>query len=188
MNPYNWEQLKTAVSAGRAFQYLMFWGHTPRPDGKLDVSCFSQWWGSEFMVDGKHYSCAEQYMMAEKARLFGDKQAEQAIMEATHPKQMKQLGRSVTPFDSAKWDSHSYAIVKRGTYVKFKQNPDLWEVLKATAGQMLEEASPVDTVWGIGLAQDHPDASNPLHWRGENRLGFALTEVRDHVLEKGWVE
>lgn len=33
---------------------------------------FSQWFKCEFDVDGQQYVTAEQYMMAEKARLFGD--------------------------------------------------------------------------------------------------------------------
>ena len=33
---------------------------------------FSQWFESKFTVDGVEYSCAEQFMMAEKAKLMGD--------------------------------------------------------------------------------------------------------------------
>ncbi|GBF78139.1 hypothetical protein PA598K_06746 [Paenibacillus sp. 598K] len=179
MEAYDWERLKAAVQAGQRFEYVMFWGHTPPRDGGVNQACFSQWWPSEFVLDGKRYSCAEQYMMAEKARLFGDTETEAAIMLATDPKQMKQLGRAVSPFDPAEWERRSYDIVKRATQAKFEQNDELREVLTATRGRVLVEASPVDTIWGIGLAQDHPDASDPLRWRGRNGLGFALMEVRD---------
>jgi len=54
--------------------------------------------------------------------------------------------------------------------------------LLATAGTILAEASPVDTKWGIGLAQDHPHAKRRDMWRGENRLGEVLMEVRDEML------
>ncbi len=44
---------------------------------------------------------------------------------------------------------------------------------------MLVEASPVDTVWGIGMAGDDPRANDPRQWLGQNLLGFALVVVRD---------
>ena len=51
--------------------FLFFWGHANRTE-KLAKSCLSQWYPASFIVDGAYYNCAEQYMMAEKTRLFGD--------------------------------------------------------------------------------------------------------------------
>lgn len=31
------------------------------------------------------------------------------------------------------------------------------------------------------MQADAPDAANPLKWRGQNLLGFALMEVRDEL-------
>jgi ribA/ribD-fused uncharacterized protein len=47
---------------------------------------------------------------------------------------------------------------------------------------VLVEASPVDKVWGIGMAEDHPEIENPAMWQGLNLLGFALMEVRRQLL------
>jgi predicted NAD-dependent protein-ADP-ribosyltransferase YbiA (DUF1768 family) len=47
------------------------------------------------------------------------------------------------------------------------------------------EASPVDTIWGIGLSADSPDSSHPDRWRGLNALGFALMEVRAQLRTMG---
>lgn len=41
-----------------------------------------------------------------------------------------------------------------------------------------EVISPVDSIWGIGLAADDPRCENPEQWRGLNLLGFALGEAR----------
>ncbi len=46
---------------------------------------------------------------------------------------------------------------------------------------MLVEASPVDRVWGIGLAADDERASDPARWRGLNLLGFALMDAREQL-------
>lgn len=179
---YTIEGLKKAYQAGEKQKFLFFWGHTPPADGRVNASCFSQWWSSSFVVDGKFYNCTEQYMMAEKARLFGDDKMHDAIMNARHPKEMKAFGRAVAPFDANVWESRCYAIVKQGNLAKFRQNPELWSYMKSTKNRILVEASPVDRIWGIGLAKDHPDADNPMKWRGRNLLGFALTEVRDTLL------
>ncbi|NEE27803.1 NADAR family protein, partial [Streptomyces sp. SID7982] len=62
-----------------------FWGHRPRPDGQLGSSCLSQWWPSPFTVDGVTYASAEHWMMAGKARIFGDPEAEAAAVTAKSP-------------------------------------------------------------------------------------------------------
>ena len=46
-------------------------------------------------------------------------------------------------------------------------------------------ASPVDTIWGIGLSQDSGDIENIYAWRGQNLLGFALMATRDFIKEFG---
>ncbi|GGF92880.1 hypothetical protein GCM10010912_42380 [Paenibacillus albidus] len=179
---YHLEDLQQAYRKGQKFKFLFFWGHTPPAGGSINQSCFSQWFTSPFTVDHEQYSCTEQYMMAEKARLFGDKEMLKKIMEAGHPKAMKAYGRAVTPFDAKLWDQTCYDIVKRGNFAKFTQNPELGSFLKATQNRILVEASPADRIWGIGMAKDHPEVENPMKWRGNNLLGFALAEVRDLML------
>lgn len=154
--------------------FLFFWGHTG--EGK---ACLSQWYPSPFMIDGVYYNCAEQYMMAEKARIFGDEKALEGIMASYNPMDMKKLGRRVRNFLPYVWDNNCQDIVKRANLAKFSQNPKLKEFLLSTGDKIIVEASPNDTVWGIGLPADSPDAVNPSRWRGENRLGFVLMEVRD---------
>ena len=65
-----------------------------------------------------------------------------------------------------------------GNRAKFAQHPNLRRFLLDTGNRILVEASPVDKIWGIGLAQDDPRAQNPLQWQGLNLLGFALMKVR----------
>ena len=50
---------------------------------------FSQWHKSNFTVDGVLYNCAEQYMMASKARLFNDEQTLSLIMKEKRHKSKK---------------------------------------------------------------------------------------------------
>lgn len=60
------------VASGERFGYLCFWGHRPRADGAPSAACFSQWFPAAFTIDEIRYATPEHWMMAEKARLFGD--------------------------------------------------------------------------------------------------------------------
>jgi hypothetical protein len=144
----------------------------------------SQWHPSDFTVDGVRYSCAEQFMMAEKARLFGDRATLKKILLADHPREHKALGREVTPFDEARWTNACREIVYRGNVAKFTQNDDLRALLLATGDKTLVEASPTDRIWGIGLAADDPRAMTRSAWRGKNWLGEALMRVRAELRDK----
>lgn len=181
---YSLHQLIEAYNRGENFKFLFFWGHTPRADGCITETCLSQWWMSPFEIDGITYSCAEQYMMAEKARMFHDSEMLRMILEAEHPKAMKAYGRSVQNFDKEQWDNACYEIVKRASIAKFSQNPALWEFLRTTRNRILVEASPRDRIWGIGMGRRNPDAQYPMKWKGTNLLGFALTEARDILLKQ----
>lgn len=149
---------------------------------------FSQWEPSFFVLDGVEYNCAEQYMMASKARLFDDLHTLEMILEAEHPRIQKRLGRVVDGFDARVWEAEEdngyprcWNIVWRGNMAKFSQNQHLLEALLETAGTTLVEASPDDTIWGIGLSASDPAARDRSSWRGLNWLGEVLTDVREHL-------
>ncbi len=188
------DALVRAVHAGARIKYLHFWGHRPRPDGRVGASCLSQWWPSPFTVAGVRYATAEHWMMAGKARLFGDAAAERAVLAAGHPAEAKKAGRLVRGFDEATWERERFRIVVDGSVHKFGAHPGLRTFLLSTGersemgvppaegwGRVLVEASPVDPAWGIGLAADDDAASDPERWRGPNLLGFALMEARKRL-------
>ena len=179
------EALIRAVQAGARIKYLHFWGHRPRPDGQVSASCLSQWWPSPFVVDGVTYATAEHWMMAGKARLFADAEAEARVLAAAHPAEAKKAGRLVRGFDEAIWQRERLALVTEGSVHKFAADDELRGFLLGTGERVLVEASPVDRVWGIGLAAKDEGAENPARWRGLNLLGFALMEARARLLADG---
>ena len=180
----NHQELMSAIDEGFTPKYLFFWGNTPSLTGEVTKSCLSQWYDSPFTIDGLRYLTSEHYMMAQKAKLFADDAAFSQIMACSHPNEAKQLGRMVKNFDAYVWENHRFEIVVQGNLAKFSQNPALKAFLLATGTRVLVEASPVDNIWGIGLAQDHAHAQQPHHWRGLNLLGFALMKVRDKLISE----
>lgn len=139
---------------------------------------FSQWAESPFIIDGTRYNCAEQYMMAAKAKMFGDAEALRLIMESDDPRFQKATGRKVKGFDQERWEMIARSIVFDGNYAKFIQNPWLYKELLATGEKTIVEASPFDKIWGIGLAEDDPRAWDKSTWLGKNWLGYILMDVR----------
>jgi hypothetical protein len=117
--------------------------------------------------------------MAQKARLFGDQEHARQVLACVSPAEAKKIGRLVEGFDGNVWDRHKYEYVQEGNYHKFSQHPALREFLLNTGNRVLVEASPVDKIWGIGMAKTDENIYNPNRWKGENLLGFALMEVRD---------
>ena len=152
--------------------FVFFWSGWP-----------SQWHPAAFTVEGVRYACTEQFMMAEKARLFGDDEALRQILATDSPREHKALGRAVRGFDETRWADACREVVYRGNLAKFSQSPDLKALLLATGSQTLAEASPTDRIWGIGLAAEDPRATDRSAWRGKNWLGEALMRVRWDPLE-----
>ncbi len=179
------ESLREAFRSGARIKYVFFWSDRAPHDGSVSAACFSQWFVAPFEVDGLAYRTAEHYLMGEKARLFGDDEARQRILAAGEPGAAKRIGREVRDFDEVVWVEQRFRIAVDGNVAKFGQNPALGRFLVSTAKRVLVEASPVDTIWGIGLESKDPAATDPQKWRGENVLGFALMEARSRLLDAG---
>ena len=162
-----------------ATKYVYFWGHTPKKPGETGAECLSQWYPSPFEVDGVRFATAEHYMMWGKARLFGDGEVAAKVLTAGHPKEAKDLGRKIRKFDEDTWVAERVAIVTAGNMEKFRQHPELLAFLLGTGERVLVEASPMDRIWGIGLAADDERAQDPATWRGLNLLGVALMRARE---------
>lgn len=177
---YSLEQVRKEQHTEKMPQYCMFWKAQRDSIGK---GCFSQWQMTPFFSVIHHFNCMEQYMMYQKAKLFGDAEIMQQILSCNDPRKIKALGQKVKNFDEAVWSKVKYSIVLNGNYKKFSQNQALKNFLLQTGDQILVEASPYDAVWGIKMDESDQNAQDPLKWRGQNLLGFALMEVRD-VLRK----
>ena len=181
-NKYSLEWLIDAYESGITLKYIYFWGNTIK-ENVVSKSCFSQWYDSPFVVNSVTYRTSEHWMMAHKALLFGDIEVAEKIINCTKPGEAKDLGRSIKKFDEMLWQAERYSIVVKGNIHKFSQNIELKEFLLSTKNRILVEASPVDTIWGVGLTKDSDAIKDVYKWRGLNLLGFALMEARDYLLE-----
>jgi ribA/ribD-fused uncharacterized protein len=146
-------------------------------------SPFTNWYPSKFTFLDVDFCCGEQYMMYVKAIMFDDFEIAKKIMATSKPSEHLAFGRQVKNYDDVTWSQFRYDYMVYGLYEKFKQNPELKEILLNTGSTIIAEASPTDLVWGIGLEETDPLAQDRANWKGQNLLGKVLMEVRFMLYE-----
>lgn len=150
-------------------QFILFYGGP-----------FSQWYPSEITIDGVTYNTAEQFMMAMKAQYFNDPETKAQIMATRNPAKQKSLGRQVKNFEASLWNVVSREYVYIANLAKFSEDT-MKLILLGTGNKEIVEASPTDTIWGIGLGENDPRALDKSQWRGTNWLGEAIMRVRNDL-------
>ncbi len=187
---YDMKWLEDKVDSGCDLSFVTFW--------KVDEGCenamFSQWYqGNPFVVNGRTYYTAEQYMMSEKALLFGDYDIYSQIMKEKDPAQCKALGKMVQKFDGKTWGKVAREVLFHGNLSKLQADIELVDALLSTEQAVLVEASPYDNIYGAGIAKEdllNSDGTLKVHpkdWhtkdnptkQSENKLGFVLMGIRD---------
>ena len=143
----------------------------------------SNWFLSQFEKDGIIYSSMEQYMMYQKAVLFGDKEIARQVLDTDNVGKIKALGRSVKNYEDIVWNGLRQIVVYEGLLEKFCQNTELKEMLLATGQDILAECAVQDRIWGIGLSMKDENRLDMNKWQGQNLLGFSLMRVRE-ILSK----
>ena len=182
VNIQNLDELIQYYEDGNQIKYIFFWSHKEN-SRSITKACLSQWYYSPFINEGVTYKTSEHFMMAQKAKLFGDYEKLKEIIAAKEAGYAKHLGREVANFNEEIWQKYRFDIVTHANYLKFSQQPQLKEFLLNSGNRVLVEASPVDRVRGIGLSATSNDNMNPTKWRGLNLLGFALMRVRKILRE-----
>ena len=150
--------------------------------------CLSNFYKCNFTVDGKRFTSTEQYFHFKKATLFKDGNMARNILATDNPMTQKICGRRVKKIDVKIWDSVRYSIMTTGLFAKFSQNQKLKNYIvrqyRDCQSVRFVEASPYDTLWGIGLNMYHPNIYIPSKWRGQNLLGICLDDVRKKLSEQ----
>ena len=141
----------------------------------------SNWYPSDFTVNGISFSSMEQYMMYQQALRFGDTKIADKILATDDVAKIKKLGREVQGYDDSVWNGVRQIIVYEGLTAKFSQNEDLKAKLLETKDVILAECAVRDKIWGIGLSMTDEKRFDKDKWKGQNLLGYALMLVREHL-------
>jgi ribA/ribD-fused uncharacterized protein len=141
----------------------------------------SQWFITDFVIDGITYNCCEKRMMHQKAIKFGDLETASLILNENEPSEHKKLGRLVKNFSKDEWDTVADDVVFNANLAKFSQNEHLKKLLLDTGDKIIVECSPYDDIWGNGLNITNTLQTPEKDWKGTNRLGKAIMRVRDEL-------
>ena len=189
-NRYNIQWLEGEYSTGEKIHCITFW----KADEGYENNWLSQWYqGNPFVINGRKYYTAEQYMMSEKALFANDFDSYTKIMKAKDPAECKSLGRKVKNLDSQAWGNASREVLFHGNLGKIQADIKLVDALLSTEDAVLIEASPKDRLYGSGIEKKdllNPDGTlkvNPKDWhtinepekQAENKLGFVWMGIRD---------
>lgn len=149
-----------------------------------DYGFLSNWYLSDFQIDGITFTSMEQYMMYKKAVCFKDENIAKQILAEKNVSKIKELGRLVSGYDEHIWNGVRQIIIYEGLLAKFSQNEFLKSRLLDTKNSILAECAVKDRILGIGLSLTDPKRLIPSEWKGQNLLGYALMMVRGR-LKKG---
>ena len=146
-----------------------------------DYGFLSNWYLSDFQIDGITFTSMEQYMMYKKAICFKDENIANQILAEKNVVKIKELGRLVSDYDEHIWNGVRQIIIYEGLFAKFSQNESLRSKLLDTKYSTLVECAVKDRIWGIGLSMTDPKRLIQTEWQGQNLLGYALMMVRDRL-------
>ena len=131
-------------------------------------------------VAGESYHSVEQFYQMNKAQTAGDEHSVARILAAKTPLECKNLGDKVKlGTKAALWDKSCLNIMRLALQQKIAQNDVVRKFLVDTGTKQLGEANGNDTFWGTGIALSKLNSANPANWRGENKLGLLLMELRE---------
>ena len=141
-------------------------------------SPWSNFHQSYFEIDGHRYHSSEQWIQYSKAMLFGDSYTANKVLQSNSPHECKRLSYQINGVNNEKWRAEGFELCMKGIEAKFKQNRDLWSMLKTTEPKTLVEASK-DKLWGTGIPLNDTHVLNSRKWHGKGWLSEMLHIVRD---------
>lgn len=136
-------------------------------DPKGVYGYLSNFYRSEFLLEGKVWHSAEQYYQSKK---FEGTTFEEAIKNAASPGKAARLGRSSPSTVRSDWDEVKVLVMWKAISAKFTQNDYLCQLLLETDQAQIVERTDKDRFWGDG-----EDGS------GLNVLGILLMKLRGRV-------
>jgi ribA/ribD-fused uncharacterized protein len=143
-----------------------------------EFSAFSNSAKKSVEIDGTTYASVTHYYIAMKAREAKNDAMYDKVMAAATAKAAKALEKKIV-LKEEEWEPKQDSIMQKAVRAKFTQHPEIRAKLLETGNRPIGFADARDIYWSIGTSRDTEKAKKKSKWRGQNKLGLIIEELRD---------
>ena len=133
-------------------------------------------------IAGTTYSTVTHYVGSMEALEAKNDSINEKIMKAASAKAAKAYLKKLSKNES--WESKKDQVMRDAIRAKFTQHPELRMKLLDTGKRPIGFADARDIYWGIGTSMDTDKAKSASKWRGLNKLGKILEELRSRLTDE----
>lgn len=133
-------------------------------------------------IGGKTYPTVTHYVGSMEALEAKNDALSEKILSAGSAKAVKAHLKKLAKSDA--WEAKKDQVMRDAVRAKFIQHPDLRMKLLGTEKRPIGYADARDVYWGIGTSMDTDKAKTASKWRGLNKLGKTLEELRTQLAEE----
>ena len=133
-------------------------------------------------IAGTTYSTVTHYVGSMEALEAKNDTMNEKIMKAASAKAAKAYLKKLSKNES--WESKKDQVMRDAIRAKFTQHPELRMKLLDTGKRPIGFADARDIYWGIGTSMDTDKAKSASKWRGLNKLGKMLEELRSRLTDE----
>ena len=148
-----------------------------------EFSLFSNSARKSVEIDGTTYPSVTHYFIAMKAREAKNDDLYEKVLSSATAKAAKALEKKIT-LKEEDWEPKQDSIMEKAVRAKFTQHPEIRAKLLETGDRPIGFADARDIYWGIGTSQDTDKARKKSKWRGANKLGLILQELRNTFMRE----
>ena len=151
-------------------EYFAFFG---------ELNPLSNFHPANFVLHGRKFTSAEQYIQYRKASYFDDF----VTANTSTALDCRELARQIKELNKSHWKKVAKDQCKLGIECKFIQNPSLIELLLNLTEDKIVVESTGDWFWGTGIPLHRNDCLNRKMWTGQGLLGEILCEIHDDYVK-----
>ena len=133
-------------------------------------------------IAGTTYPTVTHYVGSMEALEAKNDTVNEKIMKAASAKAAKAYLKKLSKNEA--WEAKKDQIMRDAIRAKFTQHPDLRSKLLDTGKRPIGFADARDIYWGIGTSMDTDKAKSASKWRGLNKLGKMIEELRSRLTEE----
>jgi ribA/ribD-fused uncharacterized protein len=133
-------------------------------------------------IAGTTYPTVTHYVGAMEALESKNDPVHEKIMKAASAKAAKAYLKKLNKNEA--WETKKDEVMRAAVRAKFTHHPDLRTKLLDTGKRPIGFADARDIYWGIGTSMDTDKAKSASKWRGLNKLGKILEELRSRLEEE----